>query len=81
MIGRLNFKQQETDDWFSMNPINCSDFDFCNLKTFGEHASNKIHGKGIVIQSNGNIIVGYSNNGGYAPGSYMYLDVWSNGSF
>ena len=51
---------------------------------FGEHNSdNKLHGKGIdidaVIDANGDIYIGYYNNGFVAPGKYIF--IYGGGEF
>jgi len=49
-------------------------------KYFGEwsEATKKPHGRGIRIYTSGNILIGYYNNGGLAPGNY--LTIYSNGT-
>jgi len=55
-------------------------FAFIPFLAFGEfNEHNKLHGKGISIDSSGSIEIGYWNNGADAPGNF--ITIWSGGVF
>ena len=60
-----------------------SQFNFCSADNgldFGElNENNKLHGRGIYIHDDGEIWIGYYENGGYSTGNY--INIFSDGVF
>ncbi len=76
-IPRLN-QSKLAQNWLSMQP---NSIDFCDGSGwgFGEvNEDNKLHGRGIEMW-NGDIRIGYWQNGDLSTGHYIYIR--SNGDF
>ncbi len=79
VIRRINFFQDDRN-WLSLNQSSVKvRGNFGNFH-FGEtNKDNKLHGRGIRIWYEGNIYIGYFNNGYYAPGKF--INIYMSGEF
>ena len=79
LIDRINLTSEDSS-WLAFSSLSSRvsrDFDFL---LFGEHNSDdKLNGRGIFTDENGNIRIGYWNNGVIAPGNF--IKIFSNGVF
>jgi hypothetical protein len=67
---RLNLTH-DNQDWLSLRP---SDAKYYYEGIFGEfNEKNKLHGRGIRIDSYGDIFIGYFNKGWRAPGNFILI--------
>ena len=68
---RLNIWRND-QNWLSLQPRGNHYSD--GSSGFGEvNADNKLNGRGILINPSGFIEIGYFDNGGYAPGNYLWI--------
>ncbi len=75
VIKRLNILTDQ-QNWLSLKPVSAGRFSHLDVdtKTFGElNQHNKLHGRGIKIWPDGDIIIQYWNNGATAPGNYISI--------
>jgi hypothetical protein len=78
IIRRLNTWRNDKN-WLSLRPHKdrFTGYNGADFADFGEmNADNKFHGRGIVINSDGDIFIGYCKNGDWrAPGKFIWIFI------